>query len=319
MITLSKLAKLCHLSVSTVSKAFSMSEEVNEQTREEVFRVAKEYGCFKKYYKAKYPKTVIAVICPEFQSRFYSDALTALQQHLSGYHCDICVASTDFSPEKQKDLLRYYNRYTTVDGIISIGTYADPGEDMELPIAVVGDVVSGEVDICISTDYQTAMQDAVAYFKEKGASVGFVGDPYTNGKLFRLQELAAKAGVPLALEHTCVSQQRFEAGGYDAMAQLLRQSTLPRAVVCGYDYLAMGAIRCLYDHGLSVPEDMAVLGMDNIHESAFLNPPLSSIDLRIDASCRLAAEALMAKLMGNEYKAEQSLPSQLYLRRSTEL
>ena len=65
MITLSQLAKLAHVSVSTVSKAFSMSEEVNEQTREEVFRIAKEYGCFKKYYKAKYPKTVIAVICPE--------------------------------------------------------------------------------------------------------------------------------------------------------------------------------------------------------------------------------------------------------------
>lgn len=319
MITLSKLAKLCHLSVSTVSKAFSMSEEVNEQTREEVFRVAKEYGCFKKYYKAKYPKTVIAVICPEFQSRFYSDALTALQQHLSGFNCDICVASTDFSPEKRQDLLRYYNRYTTVDGIIYIGSYTDPEEDMELPIAVVGEVNAGKVDIHIPTDYQTALQDAVAYFKEKDASIGFIGDHYTNSKLLRLQKLAAEAGVPMAQEHICVSQQRFEAGGYEAMAQLLKQSTLPRAIICGYDYLAMGAIRCLCDHGLSVPEDMAVLGMDNIHESAFLNPPLSSIDLRIHESCRLAAEALMAKLMGGEYSANQTLHSQLYLRRSTEL
>lgn len=319
MITLSKLAKLCHLSVSTVSKAFSMSEEVNEQTREAVFRVAKEYGCFKKYYKAKYPKTVIAVICPEFQSRFYSDALTTLQQHLSGYNCEICVASTDFSPEKRQDLLRYYNQYTTVDGIICIDGHMELEEDMELPTAVVGTVASGTVDIRVSTDLLPALRETMAYFQEKGASLGFIGDPYTNGKLRELQALAAEVGVPLAQEHIRVSRQRFEAGGYEAMEQLLSEKRLPRAVICGYDYLAMGAIRCLYDHGLSVPENMAVLGMDNIHESAFLNPPLSSIDLHIDESCRLAADALMAKLIGEEYTAAAVIPSSLHLRRSTEL
>lgn len=131
MITLSKLANLAHVSVSTVSKAFSMSEEVSEQTREEIFRIAKEYGRFKKYYKAKYPKTVIAVICPEFKSRFYSDALSALQQYLSGFNCEICVASTDFSPEKRRDLLRY----TAVDGIIVIDGHVELEEEMELPLA----------------------------------------------------------------------------------------------------------------------------------------------------------------------------------------
>jgi LacI family sucrose operon transcriptional repressor len=314
MITLSRLAKLCHLSVSTVSKAFSMSDEVNEQTREEVFRVAKEYGCFKKYYKAKYPKTVIAVICPEFQSRYYSDALTALQQYLSCRNCEICVASTDFSPEKRRELLRYYNQYTSVDGIISIGGHLEPEEDMDLPLAVVGSIATGPEDISVSTDYLPALQDAVAYFNEKGASFGFIGDTYTGGKLQQLEKFAT-----VAPEHICVSQQRFEAGGYDAMERLLAGKTLPRAVVCGYDYLAMGAIRCLYDHGLSVPEDVAVLGMDNIHESAFLNPPLSSIDFRIDEACRLAADALLAKLMGEAYTAVQAIPSQLYLRRSTEI
>ena len=163
MITLSKLAKLCHLSVSTVSKAFSMSEEVNEQTREEVFRVAKEYGCFKKYYKAKYPKTVIAVICPEFQSRFYSDALTALQQHLSRYNCEICVASTDFSPKKQQDLLHYYNRYTTVDGVICIANHMELEEEMELPVAVVGSVASGRVAVIPAVSGSCGIMDVVAF------------------------------------------------------------------------------------------------------------------------------------------------------------
>ena len=83
MITLSRIAKLAHVSVSTVSKAFSMSPEVSEQTREMIFDIAKDHGCFKKYYKAKYPKHVIAVLCPEFKSRLYSQALSNLQAYLA--------------------------------------------------------------------------------------------------------------------------------------------------------------------------------------------------------------------------------------------
>ena len=318
MITLSQLAKLAHVSVSTVSKAFSMSEEVNEQTREEVFRIAKEYGCFKKYYKAKYPKTVIAVICPEFQSRFYSDALTALQQYLSDRNCEICVASTDFSAEKRRDLLRYYNQYTTVDGIIIIDGHMELDMDMELPVAVVGSVVAGRADINISSDSSKALQAAVAYFREKGMTIGFVGDPYTDSKLRRVQQLARQAGIPLEDGHIAVSDSRFEAGGYYAMKKLLTGKSLPRALICGYDYLAMGAIRCACDHGLRIPEDIAIMGMDDIHEAAYLNPPLTSVNFRIDEACRMAAEALLKLMMGEAYTAKAVLESQLHLRRSTE-
>ena len=80
MMTLSKIAALAHVSVPTVSKAFSMSSEVNEQTREIIFDIAKKHGCFRKYYNAKYPKHVIAVICPEFKSRYYSRVLSLLQE-----------------------------------------------------------------------------------------------------------------------------------------------------------------------------------------------------------------------------------------------
>lgn len=318
MITLSKLAKLAHVSVSTVSKAFSMSEEVNEQTRDEIFRIAKEYGCFKKYYKAKYPKTVIAVICPEFQSRFYSDALTALQQYLSGRNCEICVASTNFSAEKRRDLLRYYNRYTAVDGIIVIDGHMEL-EDMELPVAVVGSVSTGKADIHISADYLPALREAVETFREKEAKLGFLGDQLTAGKLRKLKMLAQEAGIPLEENHIAVSDKRFEAGGYEAMERLLAEETLPRVLVCGYDYLAMGAIRCACDRGLRVPEDIAVMGMDDIHEAAYLNPPLSSINFRIDEACRMAAEALLDLMMGEPFTAEEVVSSQLHLRRSTEI
>ena len=66
--TLRELAALTNYSVSTVSKAFHGAEDISESTREEIFAVAREYGCFGKYYKDKYQKKIIAVICPELRS-----------------------------------------------------------------------------------------------------------------------------------------------------------------------------------------------------------------------------------------------------------
>ena len=71
MITLSKIAKLANVSVSTASKAFSGSTEVSEDTKELIFEIAKKHGCFKKFYNVKYPKLVIAIIVPEFRGTYY--------------------------------------------------------------------------------------------------------------------------------------------------------------------------------------------------------------------------------------------------------
>ena len=76
--TMKELAKLANVSVSTASKAFSMSSEGSDETREIIFDVAKKHGCFKKFFNAKYPKLVIAVICPEFESTYYSIGTTML-------------------------------------------------------------------------------------------------------------------------------------------------------------------------------------------------------------------------------------------------
>lgn len=318
MITLSKIAKLAHVSVSTVSKAFSMSPEINEQTRELIFDIAKEHGCFKKYYKAKYPKHVIAVICPEFQSRLYSNALSAVQAYLARHQCEICVAATDFSSETERELLRYYNQHTTVDGIIVISSYSRPEAPLELPVAYV--LGGGEGCFQVKIDVAQAQAQAVEHFLSRGVTdIGLIGEDLTQGKLRRFRELLDQRGFPVPPHRIAAGQARFEAGGYAAMERLLEAGTPPRAVLCAYDYLAIGAIRCIYDRGLSVPEDVAVLGMDDLSEAKYLNPPLSSIDYPLADACELAAEALRAELMGLTHRQQEVITAQLHLRRSTEV
>jgi LacI family transcriptional regulator len=228
------------------------------------------------------------------------------------------VAATDFSQETERELLRYYNQHTTVDGIIVIGSHNDHSVAVDLPVAyVLGD---GPGCFRVSINTVPAKEELVEYFLSRGVKdIGLIGESLTQQKIRSLREMLAQRGCPVPREWVAAGEKRFEAGGYDAMAQLLDTGKPPRAVVCAYDYLAIGAIRCIYDRGLSVPEDVAVVGMDDLHEAAYLNPPLSSIDFPIDQACELAADALRAELMGKPHARQEVLTARLHLRRSTQV
>lgn len=317
MITLSKIAKLANVSVSTASKAFSLSNEINEETRELVFKVAREQGCFKKFFSAKYPKFVIAVICPEIISLSYSDTLLRLQKYLSERNCEICVATTDFSAEKEAELIDYYYKYSSVDGIILLGGgHADLKESPEIPLVFIGG--KGADDrIGFYTDPRPALKQALDYLLENNIfDIGYIGEPRTSTKLTHVSELLSEAGHPLNEEFISVSEKRFEQGGYEAAEALLSRERLPRAIICGYDYMAIGAIRCILDKGLRVPEDILILGMDDITEAAFLNPPLASITTEKDEICRLAAEAIVNRINGDFSDKGKRLPAEFKHRKS---
>lgn len=305
--TLSKLAQLAHVSVSTVSKAFSMSPEIHPETREMIFELAKEHGCFRKYYKAKYPKYVVAIICPEFK---YSEAISAAQQRLAELGCEICVASTDFSQKNEMDLLHYYDRYTEVDGIIVIDGNIDYSGVYNLPIVNVSSW-NNKAPLKVGVDCKTAYDEMIAYFRAQSAEpVAYICEPLTG-------ELEFVAACPDG--QIVRSQYRFEKGGYDAMERLLQAENRPRSVICAYDYMAIGAMRCAQDHGLRIPQDIAIAGKNNIHQDPYLQPALTSIDTKMKESCRVAAEKIVAYLKGEPIEKETVISAEICWRESTDL
>jgi len=317
MITLSKIAQLAHVSVSTASKAFSMSSEVSEQTRNEIFRIAKEYGCFKKFYNARYPKYVIAVICPEFHGQYYSGMVAELQAYLGELGCEVCVASTNFSGNREQELLEYYHHYSNVDGIVVIGGQSLISSGYEIPLVSVQPYYHQPAGVCLHTDYLGALDQMICRLKSEGVEdIGFLGETRTGIKLEAFRTAMEKNGLPC--KWVVISEQRFEQGGYSAMDQLLQRPDRPRAVICAYDHMAIGAMKRLSEEGISVPEDMLVAGMDNIPEAEYLVPSLTSADFSNDQICRQAAQCVVDLLNGKQVDREQHFASQVIFRQSTE-
>jgi len=318
--TMSKLASLAHVSVSTVSKAFSMSPEVNAETREMIFDIAKKYGCFKKYYTEKYPKFVIAVICPEFRSRYYSACLSLLQKKLAIYNCDVCVAATEFSIQNKESLLNYYEKFTDVDGLIMIDFWYESKEDFTLPVVAISSSVINKSCVQIRRDISTPVRKAIEYLISKNVTdIGYIGETHTYGAYRAFEEVVLEKLGKIDPDYIKIVNKRFEEGGYLAMQSMFDSKHVPRAILCAYDNMAIGAMKCIRENGLSIPDDIAIMGANDIPEAEFFNPPLSSIDPHTDEICTAAVEAMIGKLSGKEVKSEIEIVQTLRLRKSMEI
>jgi len=317
MLTLSKIAKLANVSVSTASKAFSMSPEVNEETREMIFGIAKKNGCFKKFFNAKYPRLVIAVICPEFESLYYTSVLSHLQVVLERRGCEICVATTQFSKKRGKELVDYYSKYARVDGIILLDGASALEAAGDVPTVCIGR--ANEYAVRVSMSRRAALEEAIDYFIVNGVrDIGFIGERLTYSKQNMFSDImTAKLGG--VNEDFIGVGERFADGAYETTSKMIAEKRVPRALVCAYDYLAIGAIKCLTDNGYRIPEDVLVLGMDDIPEAKYLIPSLSSIDSNITDACEAVADTLINMLMGKPYQKSTVIESTLHLRKSTEV
>lgn len=318
--TLSELARLAHVSTSTASKAFAMSPEVNPETRDMIFEVAKQNGCFKKFYRTEYPGLVFAIICPEFESTYYAAFIAEMQRYLAKYNSEVAVASTDFSAETEERLIEYYERFHTVDGIILINGHSNFEPKNEIPIATVACYTKHKGCINVKHDLQTPIFEAVKQLKAQGAeSIGFIGEGYTIGKRNLVMRAVKEIYGSVNEDYFITAPERFERAGYLGALDLIHNGKLPKAVICAYDRVAVGAMRAFSEYGLRMPEDVAIIGIDDAPSSAYTTPSLSSISHEVENTCKAVATSLMARIKGEEFEEEITIPCKLILRESSKI
>lgn len=317
--TMRDLAKLTNVSVSTVSKTFHHAEDISEATREMIFETAKKYGCFGKFYKEKYFKKIIAIICPELRSYMYADTVYHLQRLIEGDDGIVLISTDEFDPKKQEELIEYYASYLHVDGILVFGCRSCLKRGIEVPIVAMSKSEAVCVD-SVNIDIQVPIFQAVAHLCEIGhRKIAFLGEPLTLSKEQYFRQAMQHQNLSLSEDYVIRSAKRFEQAGEDGAEQLLKLDCPPTAMVCAYDYIAYGAIGYLTRKGIRVPEDISVIGMDNIHSTEYIEPQLTSIDTGYEEACRIAWELLCKKIENPYHRGYQktTVIGELVLRRTT--
>ncbi|MCM3630642.1 LacI family DNA-binding transcriptional regulator [Paenibacillus glycanilyticus] len=220
---------------------------------------------------------------------------------------------------------------TELDGLIVVGSVDDQEINRLYPhkervIFVNHDMTPDDCD-SVQLNFAQAMKEVLRHLYELGhAEIGFIGgssDPslqrdeghYEDQRTRIFAELQQKRGIynPNLMYLADWSSN----GGYEAMLRMLDDGYRPSACFIASDPMAVGALRALHERGLRVPEDMAVIGFDDIEVSAFLTPPLTTVRVHTELMGRTAVQLLLERVEGREITSHITINTKLVVRESS--
>lgn len=330
MATMKDVARLAGVSTSTVSHVINSNRFVSDAVRERVENAVKtlNYAPSAVARSLKLRQThTIGMLLTASSNPFYAEVVRGVENscYERGYSLILC--NTAGSEERMNRSLETLLQ-KRVDGLLVMCTEshlpsaaifnrypAIPAVMMDwAPFASDGDIIQDNALL--------GGELATQYLIDQGyRRIACISGPLdkTPGRM-RLQgyyQALKKNGLPLLPEYVIHSDFEFQ-GGYDAMTQLLALKTLPQAVFANNDAMAVGVYNALFQAGLRIPQDIAVIGYDDIELSRYLSPPLTTIRQPKDELGELAIDALLHRL--SEPDASQQtlvLTPELVVRNST--
>jgi LacI family transcriptional regulator len=308
-VTIDDVAAAAGVSAATVSQVYSGNRPVKPKTRVLVERVARELGyrpsAIAKSLRVQRTDTVMIVI-PDITNPFYPGFARGVQDLLRehGYHTLLCNTDAEESEERAY-IEEALNR--RVDGVVFVPFRIPVSDLADLTAEGIAVVAIGRVPDEFKADGArfddaAAARDATALLLDRvGPAVAHIAGPLDTPPARSRREgfLAAYADAGLEVPEGYVVATDFtQRGGIDGMRALLALPQRPRAVFCANDMVALGAIRVAREHDLSLPGDIAVMGVDDIDVAELTNPALTTIRFRTDEMGRLCGRLLLDRMSG---------------------
>lgn len=323
-VTQKDIAKRIGVSTSLVSRVLSGQAHkigVHPQKIEEIIKVAKELNYVPSpaalVLKGKKSRT-IGVVVYDFHDPYFALLINEIQQlaHDNNYSV-LLVGFLNRKPE-ESDLLPLYKHF--VDGIIVLGSYGDlswTNAFKDTPIARIGHGEHPNLTLSVSIDESDAMRKILSHLtKDLGLNkIGFIS------RKLPAQEFRREIFKECVKDFNCQFieinsdyESNFKTGNYCAR-DLLKQGkeNLPQALVCATDTIAMGAIRTFWENGIKVPDDVAIIGYDDIPAATTYIPAITSFRQPIKAFAQKCFKAVIE----NQPKNKILLEGELIIRKSS--
>jgi DNA-binding LacI/PurR family transcriptional regulator len=290
-VRLRDVAERAGVSVKTVSNVVNGYVHVAPATRARVQAVLDETG-YRPNLSARSLRAgrtgLIALALPELDNPYFAELTRFVVEAAEGRGWTVLVDQTDGLAERERAVAAGF-RHHLIDGLI-LSPAALGREDLErhadddIPLVLLGEKLGAGPHDHVAIDNVAAARTATRHLLDRGrrrvAALGHQPDSNSGvAHLRRLgweQALAAAGLVPKEELVAEVASFRPERGAA-AMAELLDRGADPDAVFCFNDTLALGALRALADRGIRVPEDVAVIGVDDVAEGQYTVPRLSTI------------------------------------------
>jgi LacI family transcriptional regulator len=326
-VRIADVARLAAVSPTTVSHVLSGKRLVNAATRDRVEEAIRELG-YRPNRAARQLRTnmsrMVAVIVPDITNSFYGVLTRGLADRVGGGEYGTYVCNSDGSLERERKFLHdVLDR--GVDGIVMAAVNLAVEPDLAqaritTPVVCVGaDQDELAVD-WVSTDDRAGAREATEHLLRRGRRrVAMITGAAGTGSA-RIQgygDALRTNGGPV-VDRMLVPGDWTRAGGQEAMRALLALDPRPDAVFCANDLSAIGALDVLHAAGLRVPDDVALVGFDDVDVATMVTPPLTTVRNPAYEIGSSAGELLLSRMNGEYNGAARTvkLPCRLVERAS---
>lgn len=326
MATIKDVAKAADVSIATVSRVLNEDKtlKVLPETREKILKVATELNYSLRQKDKKKVLKIGIIQCYTFEQEIRDTYFLSILQGVEKYLRKNKIAST----KVRYDDLDIKKILEGVDGIVCIGKF-EHGH-LELFNKMTSNIVLLDMDLspitntCISLDFDDAMFKVVAYFHSRShKKIGFMGrNEYDE---LNLQTTSRKKSFIKYCEHLGVDYEIYTTKhqmtgdeGYAVMNRVISGGNVPSALFCANDPLAMGAMQALLDVGIKVPDEVSIIGFNDVDACNFTRPTLSTVYAPSSEMGEIGASVLHNMIEGNDvfYPRRIQLPCQLVIRKS---
>lgn len=279
MTTIRDVAKRAGVSVTAASYALNNTGTIGEATRKRVLEAAEELNYHPNAFARHLKKTkthTIGVFISRFGGAFYEEILEGIHSVILGTDYELLVC-----PESRSARRMLIHRQ--VDGAIVFDSKVSNESVLKLasrrfPIVVLDRLLPSDFTLSLLLDNAQGVREAFAHLYTQGlrkfALVAGATDSLDNAeRVTTFLEEATRHQLQVSLY-----QGNFtEASGYVAAHTILQTPDRPEAVFCANDQMAMGFLRAMQERGLQAPQDIAIVGFDDIPLARYMQPSLSSI------------------------------------------
>ncbi len=324
--TIKDVAKRAGVGIATVSRTLHNSPRLNPETAARVRRAIEELG-YRPNIAAQSLVSgrshMLGLVVSDITNPFFPELIKGFEDVALQGGYDVFVASTNYDPARTALCVRRLIE-RKIDGVAIITSEVDPSltdsfarRKVPLVFLDVAKVARGVSNVKV--DYAHGIAQAVEHLQSLGhRRLAFISGP------LRLESVCERRNAFLeCLDDRQAGEAMLEEGnhkvdgGREAMLRLLDRTARPTAVICSNDLTAIGALRAIRERGLRVPEDVSVVGFDDIQMAEFTEPPLTTVRLLRTEIASKACDALLQLIRTPGQGAEFRVGTSLVIRAST--
>ena len=297
------VAALAKVSIATVSRTINASPAVSQKLSQRVWQAIEQLNYFPNTHARSLVSgrsRIFGIIVENITNPFFPELISGFEEIAVAHGYEILVSSTYGNAQQLTNCVRrMLERKVEGVAVLTFGgeePVLDQLAGHHMPIVLAEFHLDDPMVSTILLDYSAGIHAAVAHLVELGhTQIGFLAGPHTlhsaNTRRNAFEQTMQESGLPLYVDWIVECDHTLK-GGVAGFERVMALKTKPTALICSNDMTAIGVLRAAYMAGLRVPEDLSVIGLDDIDFAEFTLPPLTTIRLSRQELAKSAFDAL---------------------------